>query len=299
LLGRDGIGAPRPDLFPQILVHPHLSLDFPAVDIVNIEEIDESQARYAILVTFLGLYGSSSPLPSFHTEDLLAEQADGGSATRDFLDLLNAPLYALFFQCWNKYRLDVSLFEQPNADVEERLFCLLGFEGTPAASARRDYFGLLRYLGLTTTTVRPAEGLRALLSDHFQEPSLEIMQCTLRVAQIPEDQRCFLGRQSCHLGIDAHVGSEIADLMNKFTIHIGPLGGRRFQEFLPDQSAYAQLNKLTDFYLNQPLVWDVMLEIQPEDVKRARLGELPWSKLGWNTWLYTRKPMPLQSKVLV
>ncbi|MCI5224316.1 MAG: type VI secretion system baseplate subunit TssG, partial [Candidatus Electrothrix sp. AR4] len=70
------------ELFRIIRVRPHLSLDFPGTDVFKVEEINEGQARFRITSTFLGLYGSSSPLPTFYTEDLIEEEREGRNATR-------------------------------------------------------------------------------------------------------------------------------------------------------------------------------------------------------------------------
>jgi len=58
----------------HISVVPHLSLGFPASDLEKIEELEGNHPpRYKITANFLGLYGSSSPLPTWYTEELLEE----------------------------------------------------------------------------------------------------------------------------------------------------------------------------------------------------------------------------------
>src|SRR3990167_6541115 len=56
-----------------------LSLELPKASIADIKRIatEDAADKYEIQTSFLGLYGASSPLPNFYTEDLIAaEQED-------------------------------------------------------------------------------------------------------------------------------------------------------------------------------------------------------------------------------
>ena len=96
----------------HIRIRPELSLRFPGTDITRIEKISEDPVKYLISATFLGLYGSSSPLPTFYTEDLIEEFNDDKSIKRDFLDIINYSIYPLFFKIWSKYRLFYKICEE-------------------------------------------------------------------------------------------------------------------------------------------------------------------------------------------
>jgi type VI secretion system protein ImpH len=79
----------------QIKIRPDLSLAFPAADVANVENLSNETADFEITATFLGLYGSSSPLPTFYSEDLLDEAIAAESVTRDFIDIVNARIFSL------------------------------------------------------------------------------------------------------------------------------------------------------------------------------------------------------------
>ncbi len=273
----------------RLRVRPELSLSYPESDVSRVEEIPGETSRYAVEATFLGLYGAASPLPTFYTEDLLHERVDERSVTRDFLDILNNPLYTLYFRIWSKYRLLHRIVENPDGQTMERLFCLLGLGGETLRAHLPDPYGLLRYSGLTTHFPRSAEGLRALLSDRFGEPSLRIEQCVARMAVIPPDQRTVLGKSGNRLGGDALLGTEIVDRMGKFRIHLGPSGSETLHRFLPDRPDYGELTGLVRFYLDQPLDWDMEITIRGPEVQPAALGSPAWSQLGWNTWLSSER----------
>ena len=279
-------GEPTEDqLLPEIRVRPDLSLAFPPHDIVSIEKAREIPPAYLVTTSFLGLYGASSPLPTFYTEDLMAEASEDSTITRDFFDILNGPLYHHFFRCWAKYRLFYQLVENGNRDTMERLFCLSGFGSDAIKERFRDPYSLLRYMGLATQVPRPADGLRTLLADAVGEPDLTIEQFVSKTLPIPTDQRLVLGLQAGTLGEDTCLGEEVTDCTGQFRIHIGSLEADRFRRLLPDQPLFRRLSDLVSFYLDQPLSWDVEVEVKPTEIEPCRLGQSEWSRLGWDTWL--------------
>lgn len=273
------------DIRKNIRVRPDLSLEFPESDILSIEEVHDLAHYFSMTVTFLGLYGTSSPLPTFYTEDLLDEQSEDMSVTRDFIDIINSPLYAIVFRIWGKHRLFYTLAEKHDTESIERMFCLLGLENETLRNQIDNTYSLLRYIGLAIQSPRSAEGLRALLSDAFQGTKIEVNQCIPRHAVLPEDQRCRLGISGNRLGTDCFLGEEVTDRMGKFTVAAGPVGSDMFHKLLPDTAAFTKMNELIRFYVDQPLLWDINIFVNTKTIRPARLGGTRWSQLGWNTWL--------------
>jgi hypothetical protein len=70
------------DFVDNVRVRPRLGLGFPLRDIEGIEQ--DEDGRYRIEANFFGLYGVTSPLPTFYTEDLIDEQLQGHSADVTF-----------------------------------------------------------------------------------------------------------------------------------------------------------------------------------------------------------------------
>jgi len=120
---------------PKIRTHPRLSLDFPNSDLI---EIKEEEGFITLVVTFLGLYGESSPLPTFYTESLLDEARDDKSVMRDFIDIFNIPIYQAYFKVWLKSRLGLRLNEFHDTKVLELLHV---FSGMPYAHTRAHHQG--------------------------------------------------------------------------------------------------------------------------------------------------------------
>src|SRR5205085_4597393 len=127
--------------------------------------ISQDPVRYRITVTFLGLYGSVSPLPIFYAEDILQSDEEP-NPVREFLDVFHHRLISMFYRAWLKYRYHEQ-FSLNGLDLFSlRLFSLMGL----GAQELRDVSGLpntrlLRYVGLFNQKPRSACALEGLISD--------------------------------------------------------------------------------------------------------------------------------------
>lgn len=274
-----------------IRVRAKLSLAFPSADIDRIERIDaDGDPGYRITANFLGLYGTASPLPTFYTEDLLAEASQDESVSRDFLDILNQQLYALFFQGWLKYRQFLQVTEEQSSQHLERLYCLAGLGSEPLRQSQdQGYpaFGLLRYLGLLTQYPRSAAGLATLLRDALGGLPLRIVPCISRKAKIPEAQRLRVGITGSRMGVDCYLGEEIEDRMGQFRIEIGPLDQAGFLQFTPGKRGYAIVTALTATYITDPLACEVELILAARQAQTVALGDPIRGVLGVTTWVFS------------
>ena len=275
--------------YKHMRVRPELSLAFPGSDISAITEIEDEdgQPRYNITATFLGLYGSSSPLPTFYTEDLIDEASEDASSTRDFLDVVNSPFYPLLTAAVAKYRLYFQANERRSPEVVDRLFSLLGYGHETMRNMLSEPRRLLRYIGLFTQWPRSAMGLRTLISDALGGAPVDVFPNLERRVRIPDDQRCILSEQGCLLGEDAHLGCEIIDIMGKIRIVIGPLPDEAFHECLPGRDKFSWIEELIDIYFSEPM--EYRLEVAParEDVRPARPGGEKWGALGHDAWVFS------------
>jgi type VI secretion system protein ImpH len=272
----------------DLRIRPDLSLGFPASDVARIEETPEGPAAFRVTVSFLGLYGASSPLPTFYTEDLIDEQLAESTTTRDFLDIFHQQLYLLLFRCWSRYRQFIKVVEEESPEDLEKLFCLMGL-GEPELRIvpAGGPYGLLRYIGLFTQHPRSAAGLEGLLRDAIGGPQVELIPCLLRKARIPPDQRAVLGESGHRLGEDCFLGNEIDDRMGKFRLRIGPLDADRFDSLLPGKPAHHRVAAMVGLYLTDPLEYDLELVLSGGEAKTACLGGQRWSALGLDTWSFS------------
>ncbi len=298
LQGREHSSVEYEHLFDSVKVRPELGLAFPGTDIVSVKKYEhEDKEKYKITAAFLGLYGSSSPLPTFYTEDLIEEMREGGSITRDFIDVINNQFYRHFFAIWEKYSVFHQITENPNSRIHGYLYSLLGLSGQNARESFEHNNKFLSYIGLVSQAPRSASGLRSILSDVLQIETVEVEQCVEYMANIDEDQQLSLGFSNHCLGENSHLGSMVLDMLGKFRIRIEYLTESQFQNILPDTSAYKLIAECVRLYLEQPLKWDVELEVEAEELETTQLGNGNWGKLGWNTWIYSGVEMPSSGKV--
>ena len=272
----------------SISIHPKLSLAFPPGDIDQIREIDSDEhPGYEITANFLGLYGSSSPLPTFYTEDLMDEAAEDESAAKDFLDIINQRVFELFYEVCIKYRQSFQIIEANSQAHLERLFCLLGIGDKPVRETVADPYQLLRYIGLMTQRPRSGIGLEFILRDALDSLPVSVIPCVERRAKIPEDQKVFLGSAEHSLGMNTTIGEEVTDRMGKFKIQIGPLDTAAFRSFYPGADNYSLTCFLTDFYVLEHLEYDIEVILAEGEAKTACLGDADRSRVGLNTWIFS------------
>jgi type VI secretion system protein ImpH len=268
----------------RVRVRPDLSFAFPAADLAGMEQDEDD---LLVTATFLGLYGSSSPLPTFYTEDLMDEAAADSSVSRDFLDILHRRLYQLYFQIWSKYRLFIRMAEEKHPLDRERLFCLIGLgEKELRDNLQVDAWSLLRYAGLFMQ-VRSAEGLETLLRDALGMRCIHVEQCLSRRVPIPRDQQMRMGVSGMQLGLDTVLGSEVHDRMGKFRILLGPLKKKEFDSFLPGTQQHNKLLSLIRLYILDPFDFDLKITLAAGEVRPISLGDLNGPRLGWNTWCFS------------
>jgi type VI secretion system protein ImpH len=269
----------------SLRVRPKLGLGFPESDIEDIEVRPEG--GYSVTANFFGLYGVSSPLPTYYTEDLFEEEREGRHATRDFLDIVHHAMYPLLFDAWRKYRIQLRVIEDGDKSLLDHLFSFVGLDDRKMRGKLPFSADLLRYAGLFNQRPRSASGLKTLLSDVFRPARVEIDSCVLRALPIPLDQRLRLGLQANCLGEDTHLGSEIDDYSSSLTVRLSDLPHGLFQELLPGTEENERLKFLTRFYLVDPLEIKVELQLRHQDARSARTLDAAgnWSQLGLNTWL--------------
>jgi type VI secretion system protein ImpH len=320
---RRPVGHPSVPRDEVVRFRAHLDLAFPPSSIYEITPpADSARPMPRMTVTFLGLYGPSGVLPRHYTELMMRLEQDlrkrpEGHGLRDWLDLFNHRLIALFFRAWEKYRFPIA-YERggpQNAEPDPFTRCLFSFLGlgmpplrhrlrvaalerTPAGPresplAEIDDLGLLYYAGLLAQRPRSAVNLEALLADYFGLP-VRVEQfhgCWLQLEPASQSQ---LGLSGCELGVSVVVGTRVWDVQSKVRLRLGPLRRKEFDNFLPDPSplpqrkAFFLLVHLVRFFLGPELDFDVQLVLRAPDVPGTRLDRSGLGpRLGWNTWMLT------------
>ncbi|KQQ49867.1 hypothetical protein ASF84_21915 [Pseudomonas sp. Leaf127] len=265
----------------NVRVRPKLGLGFAQRDIERIEQGDDG--RYRIEANFFGLYGVTSPLPTFYTEDLIDEQLQGHSAGRDFFDIVHAALYPLLFRAWEKHRLWIDITERRDLKSLRQLQAFIGV--TDARPELRDHsLDLLRYAGVFNQHPRSALGLQQLVKAVLGDVTVEVVPCVETRLRIDRTARTYLGAQCGVLGEDSLLGREVMDRSGTLDIGLSALGAQRFHDLLPGQVLYQKLERLVRLYLQTPLLSRLVMRLAPDQQQCASLGH-GWQQLGLDTWL--------------
>jgi type VI secretion system protein ImpH len=265
-----------------IRVRPRLGLGFPQTDMQSIEE--HEPGRYRITANFLGLYGVDSPLPTFYTEDLLNEQADGFAVNREFLDIFAQSIYPLFYEAWLKSRPALRVIEYEDERMLQILYAFVGIEN-PQARFSQPGVGSLLYCGaLFNQQTRTAAGLETVLQACFSQAKVQVRQLQVVWMPIASSQQFELGQKACTLGEDAHLGEQCRTF-DGVTIVMQELSISLYRDLLPGGKENRRFQFLVDYYLIEPLPIRVELRLRQWEAKPACLSEPAWATLGRDTWL--------------
>ena len=273
----------------RLQLRPSEQLSFPRAGVEAVEALDGDPAtqprRFRITANLLGLYGTTSPLPAFFSEEVLHFEGENDPA-RAVLDVINHRLLSLLYRAWTKYRHHVR-WEPGGADeLSTKIFALCGLP----YPATRDGLGvpavrLLRYAGLLSQAPRSAAALRALLRDYFDGAPCRVEQCVLRWVWLEPPDQWLLGRQNGRLGSHATLGARIPDRGGKYRLVFGPLDLETFLAFLPPGPYFREAVALSRLMVKDPLAFDFELLLRWEEIPPFRLTRDVPPRLGWTTWL--------------
>ena len=262
------------------------SLGFAPSDIDSLAwDPDSSSQRARLQLNVLGLFGATSPLPVFYSEQALGDEP-GAVTTRDFLDVFNHRLLRLLRPIWRKYRYHARYASGASDPFSERLFALIGLGGERIRETGEiNWKRLLPYLGLLSLRAHSAALIEAVLRYYFKHASLFIEQCIERSVLISVHQRNRLGLANSRLGGDAVLGERVRDRGARFRIHIRDLDWDGFHRFLPIGGGYAPLNALVRFTQRDHLDYDIRLHLLREEIEPLHIGASTACRLGWTSWL--------------
>lgn len=279
----------------SIRIRPRLSLHQHRSEVVCVRYLD--RGCYEIEVNFLGLYGSSSPLPTFYTEELLQLEQEDQVSARLFLDVIHQRLYQLFAASQQKYDSLRSAVEWQQNHFGQLLHSLIGTRDPELQQQLPDESLLLKYFSLLALPQRSAQGLESLLADLLSGAPVYVEQCVARRVRVPVRHLSQLGSSSCSLGNNALVGDQLTDKKSKIRIHIGPINADTFHELVADETRWGQVTGFIRFYLNTPLEVELRVILSPRGTQPMELGRPRGTQLGVDTWL--NKPVSDDNDVLV
>ena len=287
----------------RLRFRPALSMGFAVSDVTGLDLTLPAQPqpgsppfdKARITATFLGLYGTSSPLPKFYTERLLNEQAEDASVTRDFLDICNNQFFLLHALISSSAHPLYRRMVGHDPKTETMLMALASFGEESLCHRLPDARMFLRYAGFFSQRVRTASGLRAVLADASGCAQTHIHCNVLRMSRIPLAQRFCLGRSGALLGEEATLGDAVPCYESKFVVALHALDKATFHDLLPGSRRAGVLHALTRNYCRQALDYAVTAQLLPGEVPATCLGgdaSGSFASLGLDTWLGFGGPHP-------
>lgn len=284
LYKRNAFGGENAFLEHGLSVIPQLTLGHPNTDIVTIRQKSKDPTLYEMEATFLALYGTSSPLPTFYTEELIEEARNDEKTSRDFLNIFNQPLYSQYYKSFNRYKLPLRTLEQKDQGLLHLQYALMGFGNPHLRKKAKINFEDLRFIKSFARHSRSANGLGNYLSWRLKVAQVEVEQCVFRYMPIPKEQHCRLGQSSAYLG-DAVLGTRIPDLNGKIRIHLKELNNSDMVHFTYKEKGHEQMDNSIRQYLNIIPDYDIILHAKKDALPCVQLGIQNKARLGVNAFL--------------
>ena len=225
---------------------------------------------------FMGLLGCQGSLPSHYSERIAAHQhSERDTSARAFLDLFSSRAVTLFYQAWQKYRI-----EQAGHDGAflSRLLDLAACNPGQDRAAIGLYSGLLQQRNISSIV------MARILGDHFGVPC-HIDEATGAMDALAPREQTALGGANAVLGRRAIVGTRCHRPDLAVRLRIGPLTAAQHASFLPRAPASKALRQMLMLFGHPPLRYDIVLVLHASDVHGLPLPASGQGGLGFNSFL--------------
>ncbi|MGK5077797.1 type VI secretion system baseplate subunit TssG [Janthinobacterium sp. HLX7-2] len=268
-----------------------VSLSFPAsqIEALATDGISDADALLQALLsghsqqvhftpTFMGLLGSHGVLPSHYSERIAAApNSERDNGARAFLDLFSSRAIALFYQAWNKYRIEHGPLRQAF------LPSLLALAGCRPGSGGGDeaiavYSGLLQPRNVSSIV------MARILGDHSGVP-FQVSEASGAMAPLAPREQTALGGVNAVLGQRAIVGERCRRPDLAVRLRIGPLTAQQHASFLPRAPASMALQQMLMLFGHPLLIYNIVLVLRASDVHGLSLSATTHGALGCNSFL--------------
>ena len=237
---------------------PHAGMGFPASEIKGAEEPEHPHLPPTVRITFMGLYGVESPLPTPYINDI-AQQREGYEAAADFLDIFNHRLIAQYYRIWRKYTYPATFEAGGNDKTSQYLLGLagLGIQGC----AQNIATPVSRFLALLPVMLLPgrtAEGLVSLVTLLSPDTCARVWHHDRRRIALPAPVRMKAVGAVC-LSSRPVMGDHAWDVNGQVLLHLSTANKEKVQRWLPGGDLHSDLQSLLHVYLGSRL--DVRLQL--------------------------------------
>ncbi len=244
--------------FEPIRFRPHPGMGFPAAEIKGLEPAEHPHLPPTVRVTFMGLYGVESPLPTHYIDDI-TQRREGYEAAAEFLDIFNHRLIAQYYRIWRKYSYPAT-FEAGGKDKTSQY--LLGLAGLGIdGCAKNIATPISRFLALLPIMLLPgrtAEGLASLVSLLASETSAQVWHHDKRRVAV-RNTLAMSVRQPVSLKKRPVMGAYAIDANSQVLMRLKTADRQEAMGWLPGGVLHGDLMALLHVYLGSRL--DVRLQL--------------------------------------
>jgi len=249
------------------------SMAHPAGEVSNLSCVN---SRQVMDVSLMGLYGTSSPLPTFYTERIMGHEND---ELKQFYDLFNHQAISLLYEAWGKYR-----FTQHFSSFSNSLLALWGVgQNQLAALKYLKMPQLISIAGLLACRLSSIELLTQALKTLFDDVDVDILPLQGVSVDIPVDQLNCLGLNNINLGESLVLGAEVVDC-NEISIGIVLKASSKLDQWLPGERNNAMARELIELLLDTPVNYEIKVQVTDSLAGNTVMG-LSDCDLGWNCCL--------------
>jgi type VI secretion system protein ImpH len=273
-----------------LTIKSRVYLSAPPSDIYDIS-LSALNSNYPtiIRINFFGVAGLQGPLPMPFTESIMEQLKLQDSAASDFLDMFNHRLVSILHRIRKKHWVGLDQRRAHETPLGKDLLAFNSMSSGFLKSTTVSPQDMLFYSGLYWQQPRSPVGLRQILS-HYFNAKVVIQSHQGGWVDVPQESWTYLGDENTGrntvLGSTAMIGTKIWDVNQNIRVRVGPLGGKDFESFLKNGSAYPKLLEMLQFYLPAGYKFTVNLVVRAKDVRETRLDGK--SYLGWSSWLLSK-----------
>lgn len=256
----------------NLRVRPLLSMGFPDTDLASVEVLRDGKVR--VETTFFGLYGVTSPLPNFYTEDLIDASHEGLKVARGFIDIFHHAAFPLLIRAWSRYRSWTGLQDGFDSRQTDRRSSWVGLT-SPAVRKRFDqWHAIVQLAPVLATQHRSATGLQYVFAAIAQSGQVQVRPCAVSRGTIPHAYRFCLGLRNNKLGEQAVLGNKVTDYRNFVDVHLSEQTPADLDAILPGGRNHALLRQSIDLFLKDSLSLRIKVKTiaQPKGLGNSRLG---------------------------
>lgn len=273
------------DLYKKIVFKSNPSLSFQRSEIDKINFIEENKkVKAEITLNFLGIFGSSSPMPS-HLSEMVLSSLDSNKILYDFLNLFNHRLQRFIYPIWKKHRYYIQYKQDLSDRFSKYILSFLGLYSNTEFTTSLNLQKLIPYIGILSMKQKSSGTLKAILKRYLNYPDIEIIECIPTKYNIPSWQNSLLGDSNISLGSDFLIGESIISKNTKFQILLNNAKAKDLYEYSVLSEKTTQVKELISFVLNEHLEHEICLNIKKEEKSSFSLNEEDKKYLGINCWI--------------